>query len=78
MKTETQKMFELAKQLQLLAHEYGYETFKGAIIQSLFDASVDTQDFESKILTQRYQYLANAVCDASIEEPEFDPGGDKD
>lgn len=67
----TQKMFELSKQLQLLSHRYGYEVFRDAITQACYDASDETEDLDDKSLTQRYRYLANAVADASINEPEF-------
>lgn len=66
------KMLDLAKELQILAHKYGYEDFRDAITQACYMASDDTEDFDNKQLTQRYRYLANAVADAAIEEPEFD------
>lgn len=64
-------IMKLAKELQALAHKYGYDDFKDAITQACFNASEDTEDFEDKSLTQKYRYLANAVCDAFINEPEF-------
>lgn len=67
----TDKMFKLAHELQLLAHEYGYETFRDAIAEACFRASDDTEDFEDKSLTQQYRYLANCMKDAEENEPVF-------
>lgn len=68
---KTLKIFELARQLQALAHEYGYETFRDATAEACFRASDDTEDFEDKSLTQKYRYLANCMKDADENEPVF-------
>lgn len=65
------KVFELAKELESLAHKYGYEVFRNATAEACFRASEDTEDFEDKSLTQRYRYLANCVIDAEDNEPTF-------
>lgn len=69
--TKVKKMMGLARELQALAHECGYEMFRDAISQACFMASDDTEDFEDKTLTQQYRYLANCVKDAEDNEPIF-------
>jgi hypothetical protein len=65
------KTMDLARELQVLAHEYGYEVFRDAVAKACLDASGDTEDFEDKSLTQKYRFLANRVKDAEDNEPVF-------
>ena len=69
--TGFKQTMKLARELQALVHEYGYDIFRDAVTQACFNASDDTEDFEDKSLTQKYRYLANIVNDAGHNEPVF-------
>jgi len=64
------KFMELSKKLQSLAHEHGYEDFRDAVVQACFDASIDTLDFNSEVLSKRYAALGRVVNAHALSEQE--------
>lgn len=52
-------------------HKYGCTDFNETLRLAYFSASEDTEDFEDKSLTQRYQYYSNCLDDSMENEPLF-------